>query len=240
LATQNSHLTKHRLSAIGYSTQSRLFAKRRLAVRFEGSTIIQTRDRTDVMGKSLKGTGIDELIRVIGRCGVGMAFTEGVLWRAGSDPESNWHSWQALQFEPLILPHLAEVTDLAMRHAVREIGCLDRSLEQFLGSALSRRSRLAAERLLQARAPRGDRVVARLQEAIRTGETPGHFVTLFAVRASSFSIPARTTIFAYILLELMLELPSREQVEKLFAETAKTVNDYYREALHLMAEKVHG
>lgn len=192
------------------------------------------------MGKSCEGTGIEELIRVIDRCGVGIAFTEGVLWRAGTDPETNWRSWQTLQFGPLILPHLVEVVDLAMRHSFREILLLDQSLEHFLTSSLAERSRLAAERLLQARPPRGDRMVARLQDAIRTGETPGHFVTLFAVRATAFSIPARTTIFAYILLELMLELSDREQIEKLFTEAAKTVNDYYREGFDPMAEKVHG
>jgi hypothetical protein len=144
-----------------------------------------------------------------------------------------------LQFGPLILPHLAEVVDLAVRHSLREIIFLDRSLEQFLGPSLSQRSKLAAERLLQARPPKGDRMVARLQEAIRTGETPGHFATLFAVRAIAFSIPARTAIFAYILLELMLELPDREQIENLFTEAAKTVNDYYREGLNPLAEKLH-
>ena len=191
------------------------------------------------MGKSCKGTGIEELIRVIDRCGAGEAFTEGVMWRAGTDPESDWRSWQTLQFGPLILPHLAEVVDLALRHSLREIVFLDRSLEQFLGPSLSQRSKLGAERLLQARPPKGDRMVARLQEAIRTGETPGHFVTLFAVRAIAFSIPARTAIFAYILLELMLELPDREQIENLFTEAAKTVNDYYREGLNPLAEKLH-
>jgi hypothetical protein len=194
------------------------------------------------MGKSCEGTGTEELIRVIDRCGVGAAFSEGVLWRAGTDPAANWRSWQTLLFGPVVLPHLAEVVDLALRHSFREIVLLDRSLQQFLNSSLSRRSQLAAERLLQARPPKGDRMVARLQQAIRTGETPGHFVTLFAVRAISFSIPARTTIFAYVLLELMLELPDREQFEKLFADAAKTVNDYYREGLHPAAEKIriHG
>jgi hypothetical protein len=192
------------------------------------------------MGKSCEGTGIEELIRVIDRCGVDVSFTEGVLWRAGADPESNWRSWQTLQFGPLILPHLVEVVDLAMRHSFREILLLDQSLEHFLTSAISQRSQSAAERLLQARPPKGDRLVARLQDAIRTGETPGHFVTLFAVRAIAFSIPARTTIFAYVLLELMLELPDREQIEKLFTEAAKTVNDFYREGFDRMAEKVHG
>jgi hypothetical protein len=191
------------------------------------------------MGKSCTGTGIEELVRVIDRCGIGLAFTEGILWRAGTDPERNWRSWQTLQFGPLILPHLAEVVDLAVRHSLREILFLDRSLQQFIGSSLSQRSQLAAERLLQARPPKSDRMIARLQEAIRTGETPGHFVTLFAVRASAFSIPARTTIFAYILLELMLELPDRDQIDNLFTEAAKTVNDYYREALSPPAEKLH-
>jgi hypothetical protein len=64
-------------------------------------------------------------------------------------------------------------------------------------------------------------------------------VTLFAVRAIAFSIPARTAIFAYILLELMLELPDQEQIENLFTEAAKTVNDYYREGLNPLAEKLH-
>jgi hypothetical protein len=192
------------------------------------------------MGKSYEGTGIEDLIRVIDRCVLGVAFTEGVLWRAGADPERNWRSWQTLQFEPLILPHLAEVVDLAVRHSLREIVFLDQALQQLLGSSLSHRSQLAAERLLQVRPPKGDRMVARLQEAIRTGETPGHFVTLFAVRAIAFSIPARSTIFAYILFELMLELPDRDQIENLFTEAAKTVNDYYREGLNPLAEKLHG
>jgi hypothetical protein len=135
------------------------------------------------MGKSYEGTGIEELVRVIDRCVIGVAFTEGVLWRAGTDPVGNWRSWQTLQFEPLILPHLAEVVDLAVRHSLREIVFLDQALQQLLGSSISHRSQIAAERLLQARPPKGDRMVARLQEAIRAGETPGHFVTLFAVRA---------------------------------------------------------
>jgi hypothetical protein len=191
------------------------------------------------MGKSCTGTGIDELVRVIDRCGMGAPLTEGILWRGGTDPERNWRSWQTLQFKPLILPHLAEVVDLAVRHSLREIVYLDRSLHPFLSSSLSHRSQIAAEQLLQARPPKGDRMVARLQEAIRTGETPGHFVTLFAVRSIAFSVPARTTIFAYILLELMLELPNREQIENLFTEAAKTVNDYYREALIPLVEKLH-
>jgi hypothetical protein len=191
------------------------------------------------MGKSCTGAGIEELVRVIDRCGIGVRLSEGILWRAGTDPERNWRSWQTLQFEPLILPHLAEVVDLAARQSLREIVYLDRSLHQFLGSSLSHGSQLATGRLLQARPPKGDRMVARLQEAIRTGETPGHFVTLFAVRSIAFSIPARTTIFAYILLELMLELPDPEQIENLFTETAKTVNDYYREALSPPVEKLH-
>jgi hypothetical protein len=191
------------------------------------------------MGKSCTGTGIEELVRVIDRCGIGAPLNQGILWRAGTDPERNWRSWQTLQFKPFILPHLAEVVDLAVRHSLREIVYLDRSLQQFLSSSLSHRSQRAAGQLLQARPPKGDRMLARLQEAIRIGETPGHFVTLFAVRSIAFSIPARTTIFAYILLELMLELPDREQIENLFRETAKTVNDYYREAVIPLVENLH-
>jgi len=37
----------------------------------------------------------------------------------------------------------------------------------------------------------------------------------------------------------MLELPDREQIENLFTEAAKTVNDYYREGLNPLAEKLH-
>jgi hypothetical protein len=192
------------------------------------------------MGKTCQGTGVEELVRVINRCGVGITFTEGVLWRAGVDPAANWQSWQTLLFTPVILPHLVEVVDLALRHSLREIVLMDRTLDQYLSPLLSRRSRLAAQLLCQGRPPRGDRMVARFQGAIRAGEAPGHFVTLFAIRAIAFSIPARTTIFAYILLELMLELPSREEVEKLFAGAAKAVNDYYGQGLNSLAEKVHG
>jgi hypothetical protein len=191
------------------------------------------------MGKNCTVTGIDELVRVIDRCGFGVPLTGGILWRAGTDPERNWRSWQTLQFEPFILPHLAEVIDLAVRHSLREIVYLDRSLHQFLSSSLSHRSRHAAKRILQARPPKGDRMLARLQEAIRNGETPGHFVTLLAVRSIAFSMPARTTIFAYVLLELMLELPDREQIENLFMEAAKAINGYYQEALSPPVEKLH-
>jgi hypothetical protein len=182
------------------------------------------------MGKTCEGAGIEELVRVINRCGVGITFTEGVLWRAGSDPAANWLSWQTLLFSPIVLPHLVEVVDLALHHSFREIVIADRSLEQSLNPVLSGRSQHAARRLCQGRPPKGDRIVARFQAAIQAGETPGHFVTLFAVRAIAFSIPARTAIFAYVLLELMLELPSQEEIEKLFADAAKAVNDYYGEA----------
>jgi hypothetical protein len=192
------------------------------------------------MGNTCRGTGVEELVRVINRCGVGVTFTEGVLWRAGADPAANWQSWQTLLFGPVILPHLVEVVDFALRQSLREIIQMDRSLEQYLSPALSARSQLAAARLCQGRPPRGDRMVSRFQDAIQAGETAGHFVTLFAIRAIAFSIPARTTIFAYILLELMLELSRPDEVEKLFADAAKAVNDYYGEGLNPPAEELHG
>ena len=60
----------------------------------------------------------------------------------------------------------------------------------------------AGRSLLQQSTPRGERLMARLQEAIQAGAAFGHFATLYGVRCGAFSIPVRTAILGYLVQEL--------------------------------------
>jgi urease accessory protein UreF len=191
------------------------------------------------MRTSPAGFAMSELSTIVERCNPGFDSARAISWRT---EEETWPEWLRSSFEPIVLPHLWRVLNLAERQSVREIIRLDvefnRSLKQW-----PRQSSVEAGRLLlQRRAPRSDRLMARIQEAIRNGEAFGHFATLYAVQCGTFSIPARTAIFGYLLQELAVGASDESAQVKLLEASVDSVNEFLRISSNGLNEglRVHG
>jgi UreF-like urease accessory protein len=188
------------------------------------------------MGNSSEGFGFETLLEIASRCGSATAFKKGISWNADSDLERSWADWTRSSFQPFILPHLLEVQDLSSRQFVREILGLDRAFSSLLSKESEEKSLEAGRQLLSMKSLRADRTLDRIQRAVAAGNAPGHFATLFAVRAAVFSIAPRTTVSAYLLQELVCEIPDPDLQAELLALGLSEVNDFFRHSAETKAE----
>jgi hypothetical protein len=188
------------------------------------------------MGNSSEGFGFETLLEIASRCGSATAFKKGISWNADSDLERSWADWTRSSFQPFILPHLLEVQDLSSRQFVREILGLDRAFSSLLSKESEEKSLEAGRQLLSMKSLKADRTLDRIQRAVAAGNAPGHFATLFAVRAAVFSIAPRTTVSAYLLQELVCEIPDPDLQAELLALGLSEVNDFFRHSAETKAE----
>lgn len=188
------------------------------------------------MGNSSEGFGFETLLEIASRCGSATAFKKGISWNADSDLERSWADWTRSSFQPFILPHLLEVQDLSSRQFVREILGLDRAFSSLLSKESEEKSLEAGRQLLSMKSLKADRTLDRIQRAVAAGNAPGHFATLFAVRAAVFSIAPRTTVSAYLLQELVCEIPDPDLQAELLALGLSEVNDFFRYSAETKSE----
>jgi UreF len=188
------------------------------------------------MGNSSEGFGFETLLEIASRCGSATAFKKGISWNADSDLERSWADWTRSSFQPFILPHLLEVQDLSSRQFVREILGLDRAFSSLLSKESEEKSLEAGRQLLSMKSLKADRTLDRIQRAVAAGNAPGHFATLFAVRAAVFSIAPRTTVSAYLLQELVCEIPDPDHQAELLALGLSEVNDFFRHSAETKSE----
>src|ERR1700693_4926943 len=154
------------------------------------------------MGMSPAGFAMSELSKIVQRCNPDFDSARAISWQVEGPVAESWQQWLKTLFEPLLLPHLLRVLDFSARQSAREIILLDAELNQSLPPGSRQRSIEAGRSLLQQSTPRGERLMARLQEAIQAGVAFGHFATLYGVRCGAFSIPVRTAILGYLSEEL--------------------------------------
>jgi hypothetical protein len=188
------------------------------------------------MGNSSEGFGFEALLEITTRCGSGTAFKKGISWNADSDLEQSWSDWTRSSFQPFILPHLVEVQALSSRQFVREILGLDRAFSGLLSKETEAKSVEAGRHLLLAKSLKADRTLERVQRAVADGSAPGHFATLFAVRAAGFSIAPRTAVQAYLLQELVCEITDPDHQAELLALGLSEVNDFFRRSAETNSE----
>jgi hypothetical protein len=117
--------------------------------------------------------------------------------------------WKETVFSPALLPALRSALGHARRGELRELFDLDRQLSHMLGDTARQGSTSAGHRLaLHGCDLRGDRLLPRLGEAVRTGTTPGHLAIIFAARCATFSLPDRITVGAYLFQEICAGAPT--------------------------------
>lgn len=126
-----------------------------------------------------------------------VTFHAGPVFRLSAD------AWHDTLFQPLIFPTLRSALAHARRGEMRELLALDQQLATDLGPTHHAGSTRAGQRLAALGTDlRGERLLQRLAEQVRTGATPGHLAVVFAARCGAFSLPDRTAIGAYLFQEL--------------------------------------
>lgn len=113
---------------------------------------------------------------------------------------------------------------------------LDRAFSGLLSRENEEKSVEAGRQLLLMKSLKADRTLDRIQRAVAAGTAPGHFATLFAVRAAVFSIAPRTTVSAYLLQELVCEIPDSDHQAELLALGLSEVNDFFRHSVETKSE----
>ena len=171
---------------------------------------------------------MSELSKIVQRCNPDFDSARAISWKVEGSVAESWREWMKSLFEPLLLPHLLRVLDLSGRQSAREIILLDAELNRSLEPWPRQRSIEAGRLLLQQSTPRGERLMARLQEAIQTGVAFGHFATLYGVRCGAFSIPIRTAILGYLVQELSVGAPDETGRLKLLEASVGSVNEFLR------------
>jgi hypothetical protein len=180
------------------------------------------------MGMSSAGFAMSELTEIVRRCNPDFDSALAISWQVKGSVAESWQRWLEALFEPLLLPHLWRVLALSARQSVREIILLDVELNWSMEPWPRQRSIDAGRLLLRQRMPRGERVMARLQQAIQTGAAFGHFATLYGVRCGVFSIPVRTAILGYLVQELAVGAPDETDRVKLLEASVGSVNEFLR------------
>ncbi len=118
-------------------------------------------------------------------------------------------TWRDAVFAPILLPAMRATLGHARRGEVREISTLDQKLSLELGEN-AREGSLRAGRRLAAHGCdlRGDRLLPRLGEWARDGQTPGHLAIIFAARCAAFSLPDRIAVGSYLFQEMCAGAPT--------------------------------
>ncbi len=171
-----------------------------------------------------------ELIEVVYRCNPDADGFGPVTWQAGPDVALSWQAWLDDVFRPALLPHLFQVAREAQVNGLREICQACQRLDGQLAAARRATSRAAGRRLLFHSPPRGDRVQLRYQAEVQAGRAPGHFASLFAVRAVGFAVPLRSAALAYALQELFAGGCSAAAAEHLVGSAARVVSTTWASA----------
>src|SRR5580704_8007633 len=180
------------------------------------------------MGMSLAGFAMSELNQVDHRCNPDIDGGRAITWQVAGPVSESWQQWMKILFEPLLLPHLLRVLDFSAHQSAKEIILLDTELDRSL-QPWPRQSSIEAGRLLiQQSTPRGERLMARLQEAIQTGAAFGHFATLYGVRCGAFSIPIRSAILGYLVQEASVGTSDESSRVKLLEASVGSVNQFLR------------
>lgn len=131
-----------------------------------------------------------------------------VTFRAGPVFRLSADAWRDTLFAPRLFPALRAALAHARRGEARELVALDQRLSAELGETLFAASARAGQRLAALGSDlRGERLLQRLAEQVRSGATPGHFAIVFAARCGAFSLPDRTAVGAYLFQELCAGSP---------------------------------
>jgi hypothetical protein len=180
------------------------------------------------MGMTPASFAMSELSKVVQRCNPDFDPARAISWRVAGPVADSWQEWIKVLFEPFLLPHLFRVLDYSSRQSAREIILLDAELNGNLKAWPRRHSLEAGRSMLQHSTPRGERLMAKLQEAIEAGAAFGHFATLYGVRCSAFSIPVRSAVLGYLVQELSVGATDETVRLKLLEASVESVNEFLR------------
>ena len=116
--------------------------------------------------------------------------------------ETERQSWRDSVWIPRLSPAM-ETAHAACKLGSREIIQIDRQLDLDLSGPLAKTHRIAGRQLAtQFTAPASEPALLKYLEAVKNGNSPGHFAVVFATRASVFHIPLPMARAALVFLEM--------------------------------------
>jgi hypothetical protein len=127
------------------------------------------------MRTSPAGFAISQIREIVAQCNPDFHSARPITWSAQGPAAESWEEWLQSLFGPILLPHLWGVLDYSARQSAREILLLDVALNRELEPGPRQNSIAAGRVLLQRHAPRGERLVAKIQDGIKAGEAFGAF-----------------------------------------------------------------
>jgi hypothetical protein len=120
----------------------------------------------------------------------------------GDDFLASWNRWLSDTFERRLGEPFIEIFSAAGTMRNRRIAVMDREIDDRLTEVERRRSLAAATPFLE-----GTTQIRRLPqwtkflEKIRNGDTPGHVISLFALRSAVFHLPLLPALVSYLYFE---------------------------------------
>jgi hypothetical protein len=180
------------------------------------------------MRRSLAGFAMSQIFEIVARFSPDFDCRHPITWSAREPASESWEQWLQSLFGPILLPHLWGVLNYSRRQSAKEILLLDVELNQELEPVVRQNSIAAGRFLLQRHAPRGERLMTKIQDAVQSGEAFGHFATLYAVRCFAFSVPTRTAILGYLAQELAGAAKDEITRVKLLEASVESVNEFLR------------
>jgi hypothetical protein len=119
--------------------------------------------------------------------------------------DRDWQAWSAEIYGPVLRPALLAQQCAAAGASPAGMLREDEELGAALPEPAARRSLAAGRRvLLDFTPPQGAKLLERLREAAAVSDEAGHLVTVFAVRAHIFHLPAVQVAASFLLAECVL------------------------------------
>lgn len=117
--------------------------------------------------------------------------------------DEDWDFWAEQFGAPIFAPSFASLYAAAV--STGELLVVDAAMGAALPEEMARRSLMLGRSVLSDfLPPRGMKILERLSRAADTDSSQGHLITVFAVRAHGFHIPAIEAFGAFLLMECVL------------------------------------
>lgn len=143
-----------------------------------------------------------EIFRVARLCAPCLDSLGRMTFHGDPASDSDWRSWRDAVWRPRISPALGTAL-AACKLGSRELIQIDRKLDLELAGPLAKTNRTAGRQLAtHLTPPAAEPALGKFLEAVRSGKSPGHFVVVFAARASVFHISQPMARAALVFLEM--------------------------------------
>lgn len=141
----------------------------------------------------------DDLLRAARLCHPDWESAGRVTFRP---PFADWGVWRKEIFLPVLLPAFEAAFAAFVQGRRKELAASDAGLDRVLPQDLAGHSRRAGRLLASGyTVPNAEKVWQHYCSGVASGESPGHFAVMLAVRAAAFHLPLEAAVSVLLFLE---------------------------------------